>query len=314
MKEMNVENNLPSGEEAPEKPAPILAGKKGAAFAQTLETLNALSIHARLGLVFVALAFVVLLDTATGSEISFSIFYLAPVAFAAGLISRRAGQFVAIVCAAVWGYLEINNGQAYSALWIPYWNALVRLGFFLLVNELLSALRHAYLRERLLSRTDGLTGIANTRVFGEDAERTISLSRRNGLPFTIAYIDLDQFKQVNDQFGHSEGDKLLRAVAIHIGDCLRKTDTLARLGGDEFGILLPDTGEEQAGILLERIATTLSQQVGNRWPVGATIGAVTFTDPPDNIDYAVFQADALMYKGKSEGRGRILQTSWPEYL
>ncbi len=266
----------------------------------------------RLMLILLLLVLVAALDASTGVEISFSIFYLLPVVCAGAIISRQMGQFVAIVSAITWGYFEIK-GQAYSASWIPFWNAFVRFGFFILVNELVTSLRQAYLRERELSRTDGLTGIANTRVFEEHTEHTISLSHRNGLPFTIAYIDLDRFKQVNDQYGHSEGDRLLRAVAHYIGSCLRKTDTLARLGGDEFGILLPDTGAEQAGVLLQRIESVLASQVGSQWPVGATIGAVTFTDPPDNFNYAIFQADALMYKGKSEGRGRILQTTWPVY-
>lgn len=293
--------------------ASFARGSVGAILTDIIERAMAFSVLVRVGFVLLLMAFVAGLDLTTGVEISFSIFYLLPVVCAGALISRRAGFFIALACSILWGYLEIAQGPAYSAAWIPYWNALVRLGFFILVNELVSALRQAYLRERALSRTDGLTGIANTRVFEEHTERTIALSRRNGLPFTIAYVDLDKFKQVNDQYGHSEGDRLLQAVTRHIGFCLRKTDTLARLGGDEFGILLPDTGAEQATTLLERIESVLADEVGNRWPVGATIGAVTFTDPPDNVDYAVFLADALMYKGKSEGRGRILQSSWPVY-
>lgn len=260
----------------------------------------------------VLLVLVALTDTFKGPELSFSIFYLVPTLYAGGLISPRAGRIYAVVCAAVWGYLDIVNGRPYSAMWIPCWNAAVRLGFFLLINELVIALRHAYLRERRLSRTDGLTGIANARVFREYAERTIALSRRNGLPFTIAYIDLDQFKQVNDAFGHSEGDKLLIMVARLIGERLRATDTVARLGGDEFAILLPDTGNEQALVLLERIEERIKREVSGRWPVGATIGAVTFTDSPENVDYAIFLADTLMYKGKDQGRGRIVQTTWPD--
>jgi diguanylate cyclase (GGDEF)-like protein len=291
---------------------PFAKGSFGDVLSGWVERAMVLHPMMRLALILFLLVLVATLDTSTGVEISFSIFYLLPVVCAGAIISRQTGQFVAIVSAITWGYFEIK-GQTYSASWIPFWNAFVRFGFFILVNELVTALRQAYLRERQLSRTDGLTGIANTRVFDEHVERTISLSHRNGLPFTIAYIDLDKFKQVNDQFGHAEGDRLLQTVASHIDSCLRKTDTLARLGGDEFGILLPDTGLEQATTLLERIESVLASEVGSQWPVGATIGAVTFTDPPDNVNYAVFQADALMYKGKSEGRGRILQSSWPVY-
>ncbi len=257
------------------------------------------------------LTVVALLDTVVGTEISFSIFYLVPVVYAGGIVSPRAGRLTALVCAFVWGYLDITNSPPYSAVWIPYWNATVRLGFFLLVNELVLALRHAYIREHRMARTDGLTGVANARVFREHAERTIALSHRNGLPFTIAYIDLDHFKQVNDTFGHSEGDRLLISLANSIAGVLRGTDTLARLGGDEFAILLPDTGDEQALILLKRVMDLLRDTMKAKWQIDITIGAVTFIDTPETVDYAVSLADTLMYNGKKQGRGRILQATWP---
>ena len=244
--------------------APFPKGSVSAILSNFVERVMGFPPIVRLGIVLLLLVFVAILDFTTGVEVSFSIFYLLPVVCAGAVISKEAGFLVAIASSILWGYLEIAHGPPYTASWIPFWNALVRLGFFLLVNELVSALRQAYLRERALSRTDGLTGIANTRVFEEHVERTIALSRRNGLPFTIAYVDLDKFKQVNDQYGHSEGDRLLQAVAQHIGSCLRKTDTLSRLGGDEFGILLPDTGDEQAGTLLERIESVLADE---RWEI-----------------------------------------------
>jgi len=252
------------------------------------------------------------LDAATGKEISFSIFYLAPVSFAGAVISRRAGAALAALSAATWGYLDVTTGPAYSAAWIPYWNSAVRLGFFLLVNELIERLRRAHASERALARTDALTGIANARVFGERADWIIALVRRNGRPFTVAYIDLDRFKRVNDEFGHQEGDKLLRRIAILIADAVRSTDLVARLGGDEFGILMPDTEEVQARVTLERIAAAIAENVTDRWAVEASVGAVTFTEAPEDIGHAVRQADDLMYRAKAEGGGRILQATWPE--
>jgi len=252
------------------------------------------------------------LDTATGSEISFSIFYLVPVSFAGAFISRRAGVVFAVLSAVTWGYLEVWTGRGYSAAWIPYWNSAVRLGFFLLVNELIERLRRAHARQRALAREDSLTGIANARVFEECAHRTIGQSRRSGRPFSIAYVDLDRFKQVNDRYGHSEGDELLRAVAQLIEGGVRSTDVVARLGGDEFGILMPDTEVRQARVALDRVAAAIADGAGGRWTVATTIGAVTFTEPPEDVDRAVREADALMYRGKAEGRGRVLQATWPE--
>jgi diguanylate cyclase (GGDEF)-like protein len=265
----------------------------------------------RLLFAIVLLAIVGVLDTVTGPEISFSIFYLIPVVFACWFLSRGTGAFVAIVGAGVWAYLEIKTGRPYSAAWIPLWNSGVRLGFFLVFNELVDAVRRAHMRERALSRTDSLTGLANVRVFEEHAYRLIAESRRSKRAFTLAYADLDKFKQVNDELGHSEGDRVLRMVAAAIKQNVRVTDFVARLGGDEFAILMPDTGVEQARVTLGRVAAAVGGSVKGRWAVGATFGAVTFCEPPDDVDFAVRQADALMYRGKGEGRGRLLQATWP---
>jgi diguanylate cyclase (GGDEF)-like protein len=252
-----------------------------------------------------------LIDAVTGSEISFSVFYLVPVLFAAVFVSRGAGRVMAVASAATWGYLDVATGHVYSAAWIPVWNSAVRLAFFLIISELVDTVRVVHARERELSRTDSLTGVANGRVFEERGNQVIAQSRRDGRPFTITYIDLDRFKHVNDSFGHSEGDRLLRAVATVIERDLRAADVVARLGGDEFGILMPDTGTEEARKSLERIAASLAREAGEHWKVGATLGAVTFCSPPDDVDSAVRLADALMYRGKAEGRGRVLQEAWP---
>jgi diguanylate cyclase (GGDEF)-like protein len=266
----------------------------------------------RFAVALLLVALVALLDGMTGPEIGISIFYIVPVSFAAGFLSHRAGLAIAVLSAAAWVYLDITDGRGYSVAWIPYWNSVVRLGFFLLTAELIHRLRMAHARVRAMSRTDPLTGIANATAFFEQAGRIIALSRRNGREFTMVYIDLDRFKAVNDAYGHFEGDRLLRRVAKHIKAHLRTTDSLARLGGDEFGILLPETGTEHARVLLERIASALAREVGHRWNVGATFGAVTFSSPPESVAHAVRQADALMYLGKEDGRGRILLQTWPD--
>lgn len=251
------------------------------------------------------------LDVLTGSEISFSIFYLVPVAFAGWFMSRREGVVVAIISAAAWGCIEVSTGRAYTAQWIPIWNSSVRLGFFLLVNELLERLRRAHAREQMLSRQDSLTGLANARVFGEHAAAVIARSRRTDSPITLAYLDLDFFKQVNDELGHSEGDRVLKAVAAILGSSVRETDMAVRLGGDEFAVLMPDTGTEAAKVALERAMGAIATEVTARWGVSATCGAVTFIEPPQDVDCAVRVADELMYRGKVAGRGRLLQTTWP---
>jgi diguanylate cyclase (GGDEF)-like protein len=290
---------------------PLHGGRAAGFFSRSLASISATSSVVRSLVAVLLVCLIGALDWATGSEVSFSVFYLIPVAFAGGLISRRAGRIMALVSATVWGYLEATTGRPYSAEWIPIWNSMVRLTFFLLVNELIDRVRLAHSREQALSRTDAVTGIANGRVFYEHAQRVIARSRRDGRPFTLVYADLDRFKQVNDDFGHSEGDRLLGEVAALIENGVRTTDVVARLGGDEFGILMPDAGEAEVRVSVERIAASLVAVVGDRWSVGATFGAVTFREPPEDADGAVRLADALMYKGKAAGRGLVMQATWP---
>jgi diguanylate cyclase (GGDEF)-like protein len=265
---------------------------------------------ARVGLCLLLLGSVALLDYFTGEELSFSVFYLFPVLFAGAFISRNAGRLAAVAGAAIWGYLEVT-GRMYSAEWIPAWNTIVRLLFFLSINELVAVVRRAHERVRALSRRDSLTGIANARVFRERVQQEVYRSRRDGQPFTIAYVDLDRFKQVNDTYGHLEGDKLLRAVAETIKRELRVVDIVARLGGDEFGLLLSAAGTEEAYTALSRVAASLGREMGEHWDVGATFGAVTFVEPPTDANFAIRLADDLMYRGKSQGRGSVLQMTWP---
>lgn len=259
----------------------------------------------------IILAIVAGLDAVTGSEVSFSVFYLFPVSFAGIFVSRRMGFLMAITSAAIWGYLDVKLGLGYSAAWIPYWNSGVRLGFFLIVNELIDMLHNEHEQTRKLSRTDSLTGLANARVFKEHTYQVMAQSRRDGQPFTITYVDLDGFKLVNDERGHSEGDRLLKMIASLIANGVRTTDVVARLGGDEFAILMPATGMENALDALHRIAATFTNHVESHWNVGATFGAVTFKEPPDDVDTAIHHADVLMYRGKAEGRGCILHAMWP---
>ncbi len=279
-----------------------------ALLAQLISRLSQLPLSLRWMIAAVLLVLMAVIDIGTGREVSFAVFYLVPVSFASALISRRTGVLFAVLSAVAGGYLEVTAGPDYSAAWIPYWNSIVRLTFFLLVNELIHQLRQAHIRQQALACQDALTGIANRRLFTEYVQRAVFMSERNGRPFTVAFLDLDQFKQVNDRFGHSEGDTVIRTAASLMEKGLRPTDLVARLGGDEFGILMTDTDVEQARVVLERVVGSIRDDIAERWGVGVTVGAVTFFDPPADVDQIVREADALMYRGKAEGRGRILQT------
>jgi diguanylate cyclase (GGDEF)-like protein len=159
-----------------------------------------------------------------------------------------------------------------------------------------------------MARTDGLTGILNSRAFYEELGREIERSKRTGDPFVVAFIDLDHFKTVNDSLGHPVGDKLLHSVASAIEATLRAIDTVARIGGDEMALLLPETDLAAAGPALKRVAMATEQAIGQvdgvPDEVGITMGAVVFVEPPQSADVAIREADDLMYEGKQAGRGQ----------
>jgi diguanylate cyclase (GGDEF)-like protein len=260
--------------------------------------------------VLISTAFLVLLlgvvDVLTGPEISLSVFYLFPILAATWLIDARAGAFVSVASAMSWRLADSLGGQVYSHPLIPYWNMLVRLGFFLTNTFLLSELQVRLRRERDSARIDPLTGIANRRQFYELAELQIARAGRHGEPFTVAYVDIDGFKGVNDRFGHATGDLLLSLAANTIQANLRAVDVIARMGGDEFAILLTHTEKEPAEEALLRVSSLLEGLARDReWPVTFSIGAVTFISPPSSVDEMIRTADDLMYAAKQSGKGII---------
>jgi diguanylate cyclase (GGDEF)-like protein len=255
-------------------------------------------------------AAIAVVDFATGIEINLSIFYLVPVIFATWFISRRAGVFIAVLAVATWATLDKLGGLSYSSGVIT-WNALVRLGLFSIVLQLVHIMKDSRAREAELARTDSLTGVPNGRSFSDRARFELASLRRNRQPLTMAYVDLDRFKHINDTLGHTEGDRLLRAVATAIQSRLRATDLVARLGGDEFGVLFPDTDRTAAPAVLEALKAAVAETVDGSWDVGCTIGAVTFEMAPESVDFMVRAADELMYRGKRAGRGCIEHSVWP---
>jgi len=248
------------------------------------------------------------IDYLTGYEISFSIFYLIPVGYAAWYLRVRIAVVVAFISASAWFSIDyFFSGTVYSHPVIPYWNALVRFGFFIIVTLLLDRLQTDNEIQKNLARVDGLTGLFNSRTFKQECSAHIELASRNHLALTLAYIDLDGFKKVNDSLGHSVGDEVLKTVATGIKKRLRSSDIAARLGGDEFAILLPQTDAEGASVFFNDLHQFLLKTMKkNNWPVGFSMGVAVFYSPNQNVDQAIHCADELMYKVKNSGKNRIL--------
>lgn len=251
------------------------------------------------------LAVIGILDAITGGELSFSIFYLVPVGLVAWHGSRRGGIVLAMLAGAVWLIADLSC-RKYSHPAIAGWNAGVRLGFFVLVALGLARIRALLSLEQKQARQDTLTGIPNSRQFFEVLGREVARSRRHGRPLTVAYLDLDGFKQVNDQHGHPTGDHVLQQAARVLKESIRLNDMVARLGGDEFALLLPETEPEEARAALERAHQCLTHAMkDNGWPVTASIGAVTFLNTPLDAHELVQLADRMMYRAKKQGQDQL---------
>jgi diguanylate cyclase (GGDEF)-like protein len=238
-----------------------------------------------------------------GAELSFELFYLIPIGLVAWRAGRRMGLILAALCALAWLAADLAGPRSVAA---AAWNAITHFGSFSVVAIMVSALRSAVDVERTAARTDFLTGLPNLRAFRDAAELEIRRLRRFRQPLTVAYLDLDNFKTVNDRFGHAEGDELLRRVAGVLRDTLRGTDVIARVGGDEFALILPATGAEPAWVVLRKVhnAVRLAMEEG-RWPVTASVGALTCEDSPASVEELLRVADDLMYGAKRTGKNRV---------
>lgn len=183
---------------------------------------------------------------------------------------------------------------------------LARLFGMLIIASVLSELKRLLTEERLLSRIDNTTGIFNSRAFHERLDYEIQRSFRYKLPLTLAYLDLDGFKEVNDTLGHHVGDIVLQEVAKVLQTHVRKTDTVARIGGDEFVVLMPQTPYENVAGTVEKLRTSLvTAMQNNHWAVTASFGVAYCTHPPCEGDVIIKYADDLMYKAKQKGKNRI---------
>ena len=248
------------------------------------------------------------LDFLAGYQISFAVFYLLPVGIASWYATKSWGLALALGSSLVWYIAEIASGYPYSHPAIPIWNAIVRLTFFAIIALLLAELRIRLLSETLLAKSDSLTGLLNSRAFRERLEHDLALMGRVGKPLSLMYIDLDDFKTVNDRRGHDAGDRLLRHVANGLGESVRLTDTAARLGGDEFALILPGTDLDGAQLLVRQLAETLRHVDESGQALTCSIGAVVFDIQPGSADSAVQAADRLMYVAKANGKnGHVVE-------
>ncbi|MBU6461065.1 MAG: GGDEF domain-containing protein [Proteobacteria bacterium] len=256
----------------------------------------------------------IFLDYATGVELSVSIFYLIPIAISTWYGGRRAGILFSLLSIISFFSVDIPE-RTYNSSIVLYWNLTTWIVFFLITEELINEIKIRLDNANYLSKLDSLTGLYNERGFTEQARKLFRLSVRHKRPISLAYLDLDNFKLVNDLQGHSEGDKVLQIVGERLLASVRVTDVVGRLGGDEFVVLLPETNEVGAETLFNTLWRNLVQEIQEHdWPVTVSIGVVSFDSPAMKLEEAIKLADILMYRVKKGGKNGILFETFPKKM
>jgi diguanylate cyclase (GGDEF)-like protein len=261
------------------------------------------------------------IDYTTGPDFGVVLFYLVPIVACGMLLGSKPAVLVAIAASFAWLAADLPWHE-HGHLWVSLWNFTTGLTIFLAVGMLTAGLRSSrekmttlnarlqklLVDEATLARTDPLTALQNRRGFREALELEIARGHRQSRPMCLAYIDVDNFKNINDRHGHAVGDELLARIAMALRETIRAGDLPARLGGDEFGILFIGLSLGGARAIAERILERM-RELARRYPdcgLGASIGLAYFDNPPNVPDDMLVAADTAMYKAKELGKAQVV--------
>jgi diguanylate cyclase (GGDEF)-like protein len=253
-----------------------------------------------------------LADRSTREDLRFGFFYLVPIGVAAWQAERRIALFIAGLSAILLIFNDLSLGVATSWPTLAF-NEFTRVTTFLTLAIVLSSLRSSSLRLReesdrafRLAVTDPLTGLYNRNFLGKQLDLASSRSKRHGRGYSILAFDVDGLKKVNDQFGHAAGDAALAALAKAVRAAVRLEDIAVRVGGDEFVVLLPDTDEDEAAIVGERLVTAVLAETRPDRVAGVSVGLATWRDGV-TAEELLREADALSYESKKRGGARLVR-------
>ncbi|MFV3289081.1 diguanylate cyclase domain-containing protein [Pseudomonas sp. NY11955] len=196
-----------------------------------------------------------------------------------------------------------KDGSVVHILWAASWSeeAQARIG----VARDVTALHEAEEELRFLAHHDPLTRLANRAMFNERLDTALALARRHNRPLALLFLDINDFKKINDNHGHSVGDRLLCALARRLEDCVGAAGTVARMGGDEFTVLLPDCTSPQAiAEQLTQILTAMTEPLGAEFTgidtPSCSIGVACFPEDGNDADMLLRHADGHMYHVKRQ--------------
>lgn len=248
----------------------------------------------------VAIALIGVADILTGPQYFLTIVYMIPISLAAWRTDWQHAGLVALIAIAVLLFADALDPLASVSTWAMLWNQLARFAVAVFIIVLITGLREARQQAEMMARTDVLTGIANLFAFREASASELERARRSGHPLTLLFLDIDDFKMVNDYHGHSTGDEVLRRIARALCYAARRDDFVARVGGDEFVVLMPRTDAGQAAAVIDRMTSrlaTIGRPDGS--PLTCSVGAATYDPAPATIDEILQAADQEMYLAKA---------------
>lgn len=232
---------------------------------------------------------------------SLGVLYCLPIIQASRLSASRTGSSGALIPAVTGVLGAVAWSIADSAVLWPFpldalaLNIFIRAVTFTVLAQVMTTL----FKERKYSRKDALTGLANRLEFFERFELEQLRSERSGAPYSVLFVDIDQFKVLNDTRGHHTGDEALKALARVFAENSRKLDTVARIGGDEFALLFPSTDGKTCETLIERITLVANGKFSEQgWPITLSTGYVTETGKKRSAEDVLREADEKMYSIK----------------
>lgn len=252
-------------------------------------------------------AWIATVDWITSYQHSLDPFYLILVGLVAWNCGWRWGLFFSVCAVINQTMIDVASAPHISNAAYLFVLNFNKLFSDVVVVALLARLKVLHEREKSSARVDFLTGALNNMGFHEALGVELARHRRDGASFSVAYLDCDNFKQINDTFGHKMGDVLLVRIIETMNQNLRRTDVVARLGGDEFAIVLPKTNRAITHRIISKLRQELDLAMAARnWPVTFSVGVGIFLEAPKSEDDVISFTDQLMYRVKAAEKNNVI--------